>query len=99
VSAEYERQHAKAPPQHQLRQSRLKPGAKVGASESAYSHADTERPFGCHVPAGSEADQRVRGYPANEVRKVAASAAGATSKIEKPRPTKIGPRIEPPPIP
>ncbi len=37
--------------------------------------------------------------PTTEVTKVAASAAGATFATGMPRPTRIGPRNEPPPIP
>ena len=37
--------------------------------------------------------------PTTEVTKVLASAAGATSLRARPEPTRIGPRIDPPPIP
>jgi hypothetical protein len=37
--------------------------------------------------------------PTMDVRKVAARAAGAIRVMGVPRPARIGPRIEPPPIP
>ena len=72
----------------------------MAAEETTDAESDPDAPIlsSRAVSMRGENERKVI-TPATEVRNVEARVAGATSEGGRPQPTRIGARIEPPPIP
>jgi hypothetical protein len=97
--ADAQREEAEEEPQRTFREPGLKSCAEVAADQPAEPAGDPHRPVRSDVARGDEGEDDKREGSVIDVTKVDASAAGATTTSVMPEPTKIGLRIDPPPMP
>ena len=80
-------------------QAGLERGAEVAAGEAAEAAEQAERPVRGDVAAVGQGERRVRAGAGHRGDEGGGERGGATVTTGTPRPARIGPRMEPPPMP
>jgi len=97
--ADSDREEADQEAEGRLGQARLQECSEIATDEAADTAGDAHWPVRGDGAGCGQREQAIGRSATIEVMKVAASAAGATAATAMPVPTRMGPMIDPPPMP